>query len=68
MVKKTNGLTLQKNAPGIYEVQFLGRSIGMIVGDEHYTGERRRFWRVEVNNMLPNQTRTLKEAREWVGF
>ena len=68
ILKKTNGLTLHRNMPGVYEVHFLGKSIGMIMGDEHYTGEKRKFWRVEVNNMLPNQLSTLREAKEWVGI
>ena len=67
-MRRTNGMTLKCNGPGIYDVQFLGKSIGMIMGDEHYTGEKRKFWRVEVNNMLPNQLSTLREAKEWVGI
>ena len=40
--------------------------MGMIQGDEHYTGKPRRFWRINYLGDT-NQTMTLKEARQWVG-
>ena len=60
-------MKLHKETSGTYTIQDSeGAIMGMIQGDEHYTGKPRRFWRISFNGYF-NQARTLKEARQWVG-
>ena len=44
-----SGRTIKRNGPGNYEVKEGERFVGMIMGSEHYTGERRRYWIVNLH-------------------
>ena len=59
--------TTKRNGAGIYEVLEDGEYIGMINGSEHYTGERRRYWIVTLQDAPVNHLMSLKEAKEWAG-
>ena len=59
--------TAKQNGAGIYDVNEDGEHIGMIMGSEHYTGERRGYWIITLRGEPRNQTRTLKEAKQYAG-
>ena len=59
--------TVKSNGAGIYEVSENGEHIGMIMGSEHYTGERRRHWIINLYGEPTNHTMTLKEAKQYAG-
>lgn len=60
-------LTTKCNGPGIYEIHSYGSHRGLIMGSEHYTGERRRYWIVNLHGAPINHCQTLREAKEWAG-
>ena len=57
--------TFKSNGPGIVEIFRDGEFAGMIMGDEHYTGQRRRCWIINLHGAPRNQTMTLREAKHW---
>ena len=59
--------TTKQNGAGIYEVNEDGEHVGMIMGSEHYTGERRCYWIVNLHGEPTNHLNTLKEAKQWAG-
>ena len=62
------GLTIKREMAGIYTVLNAGKSVGMIQGDEHYTGKPRKWWTADVQGIPFNMFKTLTEAKEYVGI
>ena len=63
--------TVHKECRGVYTIIDKGEQIGSIIGSEHYTGLRRKYWIVNVQddghcNPI-NHLLSFREAKAWAG-